>query len=97
MELAPLVALQILVYSLDLIPTVRLRILQRTRTLFASRAWCAPLSLGLAWVLPSAMGITGVGLAAVSLALLSTTGAWVALLRAGRGSRVSEGTAAAVR
>ena len=37
-ELAPFVALAVVVYTLDLIPTVRLRIVRRTRALFATRA-----------------------------------------------------------
>ena len=82
-QLAPLVALATTVYALDLVPTVRLRILRRTRTLFAARAGFAPLCLALAWILPSAASIRGVGLAAVSLALVSTGGAWIALIRSG--------------
>jgi O-antigen/teichoic acid export membrane protein len=96
-ELAPFVALATVVYTLDLIPTVRLRIFQRTRIMFATRAGFAPICLACAWLLPAAAAITGVGLAAVSLAVMSTGGAWLALRRAARRSRMSGGTAAAVR
>jgi O-antigen/teichoic acid export membrane protein len=92
-RLAPFVALATVIYTLDLIPTVRLRIVRRTRALFAARAGFAPLCLVLAWALPSAAAITGVGLVAVSLAALSTGGAWVALLRSGTPPPIAEGAA----
>jgi O-antigen/teichoic acid export membrane protein len=92
-QLAPFVALATVVYSLDLIPTVRLRILRRTRAMFLARAGFAPVCLALAWALPSTAAITGVGLAAVALAALSTGGAWAALARSGGPARIPESAA----
>jgi O-antigen/teichoic acid export membrane protein len=85
-QLAPFVAAATVIYALDLVPTVRLRILRRTRTLFAARAGFAPLCLVLAWALPTIASTRGVGLAALSLAVVSTGGAWIALIRLGQPS-----------
>ena len=80
--LTPLVALQTLIYTLDLIPTTRLRILRRTGLMFSTRVWLAPVSLALVWACSATLGTTGAGIAVVVLATCSTGGAWIALRRA---------------
>jgi O-antigen/teichoic acid export membrane protein len=79
----PLVALQTLIYTLDVIPTTRLRIIRGTRLLFSTKVWLAPVCLVLVWAFAATLGTTGAGLAVVVLAVCSTGGAWIALHRAG--------------
>ena len=83
--LAPAVALQTLIYALDLVPTTRLRILRSTRLMFSTRAIFAPVALLAVWALAATMGAAGVAVAVIALATLSTGGAWVALRRATSG------------
>jgi O-antigen/teichoic acid export membrane protein len=78
--LVPFVALQTFLFSIDLLPEIRLRLYRQPRRLFLARLATIPFGLMAVWVLPKVMGLSGLGLAGVVVAALLSGAAWIAYL-----------------
>jgi O-antigen/teichoic acid export membrane protein len=77
-RVAAIVALQTFLAAMDLYPVTLLRILQRTRRMFAARAVLSPIGLLVAWPLAS-LGLRGAAWATVAMAAALTGGAWLGI------------------
>jgi O-antigen/teichoic acid export membrane protein len=88
-SLAPIVALQVVVGCLELLPTTELRLLRETRRMFWTRLIFAPVGIAAVWPLCTYGGAHGAAASGAVVTASLTSGAWVALGRARKDPHLS--------